>query len=169
MEESYSLLKELGESLGRRGMAEEAIRKEKVSHETFLGRLRKDLQGVSYVLSVSMPARYFKIARVLQLLDDVGMVLQDIVFGAELTKAEIAAHKAELESLPAVSFLTEDDLSSLPASLLVSTIAKECDKPQYCISYSRLGRTGVESFYLKLLDTVINEKRLVYEDERRWN
>lgn len=169
MEESYSLLKELGESLGRRGMAEEAIRKEKVSHETFLGRLRKDLQGVSYVLSVSMPARYFKIARVLQLLDDVGMVLQDIVFGAELTKAEIAAHKAELESLPAVSFLTEDDLSSLPASLLVSTIAKECDKPQYCISYSRLGRRGVESFYLKLLDTVINEKRLVYEDERRWN
>ena len=74
--------------------------------------------------------------------------MQGIVFCEELTKQEQQAHYESLKEKVQTEFYTEAELQKLTADILLTTTPKKTVLlPQYCITFRRIGRSGVEIFY----------------------
>lgn len=163
MDAVYEWLQTIGTVLNRTTEAEKLEELEKQSYNKFLQQITTHISNKNYIFAISLPQRYFDPLEIIKMLDEAGMQLQGIVFCEELTKQEQQAHYESLKEKVQTEFYSEAELQKLMADILLTTTPKKCLLPQYCITFRRIGRSGVENFLLKLAETLNDKRKLVYE------
>ena len=159
----YEWLRTFGQLLGREDLLPQLLQQEEAAYRQYILDHCQGLQGKRVLLGIGAALRYFEPMETVQLLQDAGMEVVGVVFLKGLTRVERQEHEEHFQGRLAVPCWTEDQLSSLQADAMLTTETKECQLPQYAISFRRVGRAGIENFYQGLVRLIVGQRNLLYE------
>ena len=159
----YEWLRTFGQLLGREDLLPQLLQQEEAAYRQYILDHCQGLQGKRVLLGIGAALRYFEPMETVQLLQDAGMEVVGVVFLKGLTRVERQEHEEHFQGRLAVPYWTEDQLSSLQADAMLTTETKECQLPQYAISFRRVGRAGIENFYQGLVRLIVGQRNLLYE------
>ena len=159
----YEWLRTFGQLLGREDLLPQLLQQEEAAYRQYILDHCQGLQGKRVLLGIGAALRYFEPMETVQLLQDAGMEVVGVVFLKGLTRVERQEHEEHFQGRLAVPYWTEEQLSSLQADAMLTTETKECQLPQYAISFRRVGRAGIENFYQGLVRLIVGQRNLLYE------
>ena len=159
----YEWLRTFGRLLGREELVPQLIEQEEAAYRQYIKKHCVGLQGKKILLGIGAALRYFEPMETVQLLKDAGMEVIGVVFLQGLTKVERQEHEEHFQGRLEVPYWTEEQLPQLQADAMLTTETKECQLPQYAISFRRVGRAGSENFYQGLVKLILGQRNLLYE------
>ncbi|MEE1194047.1 MAG: nitrogenase component 1 [Phascolarctobacterium sp.] len=163
--ELHKYLKKLGIVCNNSCLAEKAIEAEEKRWLEGCSVLKKEMLGISYILSIGHSFRVTDPFQIIRCMDAVGMTLEKIIYLDNLTDKDILEYeKLVVDKNISVTREKEQNYNSSDSNILVITSDyRTIFKRQYCYKRKRIGVGGALNLIEGVHDLITNGGTLKYE------